>query len=92
MERTIDVKPAANQLPSIETVPAKPTPVRKTAGLESTFNCKDSNESSEKEVHPGNPAADGACQLFLGGACSGRRVEALLDYQLSSATCQGQHY
>lgn len=46
MERTIDVKPAANQLPSIETVPAKPTPVRKTAGLESTFNCKDSFEAS----------------------------------------------
>ena len=32
MERTIDVKPAANQLPSIETVPAKPTPVRKPLG------------------------------------------------------------
>ncbi len=51
MERTIDVKPAANQLPSIETVPAKPTPVRKTAGLESTFNCKDSFEALWRAVN-----------------------------------------
>ena len=57
MERTIDVKPAANQLPSIETVPAKPTPVRKTAGLESTFNCKDSFEALWGAVNGGSHEA-----------------------------------
>lgn len=57
MERTIDVKPAANQLPSIETVPAKPTPVRKTAGLESTFNCKDSFEALCRAVNGGSHEA-----------------------------------
>ncbi len=57
MERTIDVKPAANQLPSIETVPAKPTPVRKTAGLESTFNCKDIFEALWRAVNGGSHEA-----------------------------------
>ena len=57
MERTIDVKPAVNQLPSIETVPAITTPVRKTAGLEATFNCKDGFEALWRAVNGGNHEA-----------------------------------
>lgn len=54
MERIIDEKPAANQPPAIEKVPAKPTPARKTAGLESSFNCKDSFEALWRTVNGGS--------------------------------------